>query len=234
MPVNSWLTYGNSALPSGSMTTATSVTHSNLVKVALSSIASSPFPLLVSHDADHLGNISTLEKIVDRNAVAIGQPVRLVSHSDDRHEFTKHCLRHAGFAGGGSVARDAISTAIGDRYRNVDHLLRERVERAASHHLLHAFPGPFEGRGVSRQIFPEIIDVRHIAHLFDVVINRPNLWRSVGIFDRRWCGHEALPLTNHHVIAGSGCAIHDHSRRPLRENSSCRKRPIIFPEKPSL
>jgi hypothetical protein len=56
---------------------------------------------------------------IDRDAIAVRQPVGLVGHADDGQEFAKHRVRHAGLAGGSRVARNAIFAAIGHAHREI-------------------------------------------------------------------------------------------------------------------
>src|SRR5574338_667208 len=106
------------------MSAATKATQSNRVSIALSSIVSSP-PALYSYCVmpDTPGATSDLQGLIDRNSIAVGQPVRLIRHPDDRHKFAEHGLAHSGPAGGFRVGRNAIGAAIGDRHRHIDHFL---------------------------------------------------------------------------------------------------------------
>src|SRR5262245_59654528 len=75
---------------------------------------------------------------VDRHAISVGEPIGLVRHPDNRHHLAEHGVGHAGLARGRGVARDAVAAAVGDADGEVDHLFRERIERAGRHHLLDA------------------------------------------------------------------------------------------------
>src|SRR5262249_14691758 len=57
---------------------------------------------------------SPLERRIDRHPVPMRQPVRLVGHADHGHQLAEHRLVHAGLAGGGAVARDAVAAAVAD------------------------------------------------------------------------------------------------------------------------
>ena len=135
---------------------------------------------------------SDLQRVIDRNPVAIRKAVGLVRHPDDRHQLAEHGLAHSGPAGGFGVGRNAVATAIGGRHRLIDHFLDERLERTGRHHLLDTFPRPLQCLGLVREIFPEIIHVGDVPGFLDVVKNRAHLRRSVGIFDWRGCRHRQL------------------------------------------
>src|SRR6185436_6820844 len=45
-----------------------------------------------------LSQASSIELVVDRETEAIREAIRLVRHTDDGHELTKHRVRHAGLA----------------------------------------------------------------------------------------------------------------------------------------
>src|SRR3954469_22818566 len=100
-----------------------------------------------------------VEHRIDRDAVAVCQPVGLVRHANDGHQLPEHLVAHARLARCRAVARDAIAATVGDAYREVDHFLEERVERAWRHHLFDAFPGALEASRVVSEILPEVIDV---------------------------------------------------------------------------
>ncbi|MGF6732356.1 hypothetical protein OKW50_004501 [Paraburkholderia youngii] len=61
-----------------------------------------------------------LESRIDWHAIADRKPVRFVSHSDDRLQFTEHLVGHAGATRRRRVARDAIAAVVrhADRYRS--------------------------------------------------------------------------------------------------------------------
>src|SRR5262249_47468645 len=69
------------------------------------------------------------------------------------HQLAEHRFAHSGLARRGGVAGDAIGAAIGDAHGEINHLLRQRIERARRHDLLHARPGAREQRRIMRQIF---------------------------------------------------------------------------------
>src|SRR5215469_15961152 len=62
---------------------------------------------------------SSAKRLIDRDAVAVRQPVGLVCHADHRHKLAEYRVRHTGPAGSGGVACDAIFTAVGHAYRDV-------------------------------------------------------------------------------------------------------------------
>jgi hypothetical protein len=98
-----------------------------------------------------------------------------------------------GYAGRFVMGRKEVAAAIGDRYREIDHLLDQWIERAGGHHLLDALPGPLQRLRIVGKIFPEIVDIRHIARRLDVVEHGPDFARAVGIFDRPRFAHLNAP-----------------------------------------
>src|SRR5262252_1148218 len=62
---------------------------------------------------------SSAKRLIDRDAVAVRQPVGLVCHADHCHKLAEHRVRHTGAAGSGGVACNAIFTAVGHAYRDV-------------------------------------------------------------------------------------------------------------------
>src|SRR5215831_621471 len=170
------------------MTAATSATHNSLSRTLRSNITCSPSFLHCVTTG--LRNANTaLEEFVDRNTIAIGEPVGFIGHACNGHKFAEHSLGHPGLSRGSRVAGDTIGAAIGDRHRYIDHFLGERIERARSHDFLDAFPRTLERDRITRKIFPEVIDVGDVSDLFDVVIDSTHLWRSISIFYWRGRGH---------------------------------------------
>src|SRR5258707_3767136 len=182
--------------PAGNTMAATKATHSNLVAVALSSMLRPspvfcPVFLPLCHDEGPPA-ILGLEGGVNWDPIAIGKPIGLVGHSGHGHQLPKHILGHARLSGSSRMTGDAIPTAIGHADREVDHFFHERIERTRRHHLFYAFPCALEGHWIARKVFPEIIHVRHIPGLLDVVIDLAHLRRSIGIFDWGGCWHSSL------------------------------------------
>ena len=134
------------------------------------------------------------------------QPIGLIRHADDTHQLAEHGFAHSRFPGRGGVAGDAICTAIGDAHGEIDHLFRQRIERARRHDFFHARPGAREQRRIVRQIFPEIIDVIDLPRPLDVIEHGADLRTGVAVLDRR-SRHRSLPC---------GTAV--------RSDADCRKR----------
>jgi len=112
------------------------------------------------------------------------QPIGLIRHADDTHQLAEHGFAHSRFPGRGGVAGDAICTAIGDAHGEIDHLFRQRIERARRHDFFHARPGAREQRRIVRQIFPEIIDVIDLPRPLDVIEHGADLRTGVAVLDR--------------------------------------------------
>src|SRR5450759_1991964 len=224
MPLRTWLTYGNIMCPTGSMTAATSATHSSLIISDRSIMAFPPAPPRVFSylvTACPVWAIaSSLERRIDGNPVAVGQPIGFVGHAGDRHHLAEHGLAHACLAGGRAVAGDAIGAAIGGADRQIDHLLGERVERARRHDLFDAFPGALERHWVARQVFPEIVHVRHVSGFLDVVIDRAHGGWGVGVFD----GVHDRPLRNPTCRVRRRCQLWRRLRRCRRPARRRRQR----------
>jgi hypothetical protein len=103
---------------------------------------------------------SLVEGVINWKAKAVSEAIGLVRHSNDGHEFTKHCVCHSGLTGERRVASYAIATAIGHAYRQIDQFLDKAIQRARRQDGLLGFPSAFQQRGIGGQILPEIVDVR--------------------------------------------------------------------------
>lgn len=77
-------------------------------------------------------------------AKTVGKPIRLVRHTNDVHELTKHRVRHASFAGKGGMASDAIVATIGYADGEVDPFLHQTVQGTGGQHRLLGFPCTFQ------------------------------------------------------------------------------------------
>src|SRR5262249_28697255 len=66
----------------------------------------------------------------------------------------------------------------------INHLLRQRIERARRHDLFHARPGAREQCRIMRQIFPEIVDVIDLPRALDLVEHGADFRASFAILDR--------------------------------------------------
>src|SRR5664279_783293 len=117
---------------------------------------------------------SLIEFLVDGKAVAVGKSVRLVRHSHDGHQLPEHGVRHAGLAGEGGMARDAVAATIGDADSEVDQLFGETIQRARRKHRLLGLPGSLQQSGIAGKVLPEVVHVGDLPRRFDVVEDGTN------------------------------------------------------------
>jgi Acetyl co-enzyme A carboxylase carboxyltransferase alpha subunit len=83
---------------------------------------------------------------------------------DDGQQLRMLCVRHALGLGRRRMRVNAIAARVGDRDRDVDHLLGQGVQqRVSGHDRLDIRPGRFKQRRIERKRSPHVVDVLGLA-----------------------------------------------------------------------
>src|SRR5207302_6714684 len=90
-----------------------------------------------SHGSDytHPRLTTPLKLFVDLHLIAGDHLVGFVGHADYGHQLLEHFVGHTFFLRRDGVGGDAVVALVGDTDGYVDHLLRERIERAGRHDM---------------------------------------------------------------------------------------------------
>src|SRR4029077_7777212 len=76
-----------------------------------------------------------LASAVQRYLVSVSQTVCFTRHADHREQLTERFLRQSRLLGSFRMRMNTVIAIVNDAYRDVNHLLRERIECAGRHHL---------------------------------------------------------------------------------------------------
>ena len=83
-----------------------------------------------------------------------------------------------------------VFAGIGDRDRDVDHLLGDRIDLPRCHHFLAGGPYPFQQIRVIGQGLPEVIDEIGLPDPPDIIINSFDLSAGLVVFNQFYRRHE--------------------------------------------
>src|SRR5260221_12412563 len=96
---------------------------------------------------------------VQRYLISVSKTVCFNRHADHREQLTERFLRQSRFLCSFRMRMNTVIAIVSDAYRDVNQLLRERVECAGRHHLFYAFQGPAQSDRMIGQGLPEVVDL---------------------------------------------------------------------------
>jgi hypothetical protein len=121
---------------------------------------------------------------VQRYLISVSETVCFTRHADHREQLTERFLRQSRFLCSFRMRMNTVIAIVSDAYRDVNQLLRERVECAGRHHLFYAFPGPPQRRRMIGQGFPEVVYFIHFPRRHNVVEDTSDFRRGIIVFDQ--------------------------------------------------